>query len=196
LSEIAGADSSGRTSLALALLARTTEAGEVTAVVDAPDAFAPASAEAAGVRLERVLWVRPSRRPPSPSQASRSAHARGSSRDTAGTEALRATERILEAHGFALVVLDLAVDALRLAPAAGPRLARAAASTGTALLVLTRERALGSAAEIALELTSARSHFTGMPTLLESLEIEADLVRHRTVPHARCARVRLRTQAA
>ena len=58
LSEIAGPLSSGRTSLALALLARTTRAGAIAAVVDAADAFDPASAEVAGANLERVLWVR------------------------------------------------------------------------------------------------------------------------------------------
>jgi hypothetical protein len=59
LSEIAGPPSSGRTSLALALLAAATARGEVAALVDAADAFDPPSAEAAGVALARLLWVRP-----------------------------------------------------------------------------------------------------------------------------------------
>src|SRR5262245_57013539 len=53
LVEITGPPSSGRTSLALALLASATRASEVAAVVDAADAFDPASADAAGVALER-----------------------------------------------------------------------------------------------------------------------------------------------
>jgi len=175
LSEISGPISSGRTSLTLALLAQTTGAGEIAAHVDGADAFDPASAASAGTRLDRVLWVR----------------AQGTA------EALRCAERILEAHGFALVLLDLAIPNLRIAPAAGPRLARAAASTGTALVVMTRERIMGTAAEIAIELTAAQSQFTGTPTLLEGLEIQAALVRHRTAPIQRCATVRLRsTQAA
>jgi len=174
LSEIAGPPSSGRTSLALALLAQTTSSGEITAVVDAADAFDPASARAAGARLERVLWVR------APGLA----------------EALRCTERLLEAHGFALVLLDLAVANLCIPPATGPRLARAAASTGTALVVMTRQRAMGTSAEVALELAVARSQFSGSPALLEGLEIQAALVRHRTAPDQRCATVRLRCSQA
>ncbi|RIK98478.1 MAG: recombinase RecA, partial [Proteobacteria bacterium] len=61
VSEITGPPSSGRTSLVLALLAAATRDGETTAVVDAADAFDPASARAAGVDLGRVLWARPPR---------------------------------------------------------------------------------------------------------------------------------------
>ena len=166
LSEIAGPTSCGRTSLALHLLARTTRAGEVAAVVDAADAFDPASAEAAGARLDRVLWVRA----PQP------------------REALRSTERLLEAHGFALILLDLPP-----APAHSVwlRLTRAAAGTGTALVVLSPMRTLGAAAELALQLKPTQAHFTGTPTLLEGLDIEVALVRHRSAPADRSAHVRL-----
>ena len=84
LSEVTGPLSSGRTSLALSLLAGATQRGEIVAAVDGADAFDPASAEDAGVLLDRVLWVRAPR----------------------GREALRSAERLLEAHGFALVLLD------------------------------------------------------------------------------------------
>src|SRR5262247_1728780 len=63
LCEIAGPLSAGRTSLALSLLARSTSAEEVCALVDAADGFDPPSAEAAGVSLERVLWARPAHGP-------------------------------------------------------------------------------------------------------------------------------------
>jgi RecA/RadA recombinase len=175
LSEIAGPLSSGRTSLALALLARATRAGGVTAVIDASDAFDPASAEAAGVDLARVLWVRAPRL----------------------REALRSAEHLLAARGFALVLLDLAVANLRIAPATGPRLARLAAGTGTPLVALSLERLLGTAAEVAVELTPARANFSGTPASLEDLEVEVALVRHRTDPARRTASVRLRSiQAA
>jgi RecA/RadA recombinase len=174
LSEIAGAASSGRTSLALALLARATAAGEVTALVDCADAFDPGSAQRAGVWLDRVLWVRTPHTP----------------------QALRCTERLLDAHGFALVLLDLAIPDLRSAPATAPRLARTAASSGTALVVLTRARAMGSAAEVAIELAPARTHFTGTPTLLEGLDVEVQLVRDRNASGPRCATVRLHTTQA
>src|SRR5215475_8956059 len=58
LTEIIGPASSGRTSLLLAILAEATARDEICALVDTDDAFDPASAEAAGVRLQRVLWVR------------------------------------------------------------------------------------------------------------------------------------------
>ena len=39
----------------------------------------------------------------------------------------------------------------------------------------------------------AKAHFTGTPPLLEGLEVEARLARHRTAPADRSVRVRLRT---
>ena len=58
LTEICGPASSGRTTLLLAALAAATRRGEFCAVVDASDALDPQSAAAAGVELERLLWVR------------------------------------------------------------------------------------------------------------------------------------------
>ena len=58
LTEICGASSSGRTSVLLFALARATQRGEVCALVDASDAFDPASAAAAGMVMSRLLWVR------------------------------------------------------------------------------------------------------------------------------------------
>src|ERR1039457_4373849 len=62
LSEIAGPASSGRTGVMLAALAQATGRREVCALVDASDSFDPASAAAAGVDLERLLWMRCSER--------------------------------------------------------------------------------------------------------------------------------------
>lgn len=58
ISELAGPECSGRTSLALSFLARMTQEGRVCAWIDVLDALDPASAAAAGVDLERLLWVR------------------------------------------------------------------------------------------------------------------------------------------
>jgi len=58
LTEIFGPDSSGRTSLLLSLLAQMTAREEACALVDSTDVFDPLSAEAAGVDLRRLLWVR------------------------------------------------------------------------------------------------------------------------------------------
>ena len=61
LSEICGPASSGRTSVLLAALAAATRRQEVCALVDATDALDAVSAAAAGVELERLLWIRCSR---------------------------------------------------------------------------------------------------------------------------------------
>lgn len=57
LTELCGAASTGRTSVLLSLLAGFT-ARECCALIDACDAFHPESAAAAGVTLNRLLWVR------------------------------------------------------------------------------------------------------------------------------------------
>ncbi len=58
LTEICGPASSGRTTMLLAALAAATRRGEFCALVDASDTLDPQSAAAAGVALERLLWVR------------------------------------------------------------------------------------------------------------------------------------------
>lgn len=58
ISEMTGPECSGRTSLALSLIAGLTQAGRVCAWVDVSDALDPESAAASGVALERLLWVR------------------------------------------------------------------------------------------------------------------------------------------
>jgi len=58
LTEICGSASSGRTSVLLALLAEVTRRQEVCALVDVSDSFHPHSAAAAGVDLDRLLWIR------------------------------------------------------------------------------------------------------------------------------------------
>jgi hypothetical protein len=58
LTELVGPECSGRTSVALKFVAGMTQAGRVCAWIDASNALDPASAAAAGVDLERLLWVR------------------------------------------------------------------------------------------------------------------------------------------
>ena len=58
ISEIVGPECSGRTSLALALVAGMTRAGKVCAWVDVSDTLHPESAAAIGVDLARLLWIR------------------------------------------------------------------------------------------------------------------------------------------
>lgn len=58
LTELFGPASSGRTSVMMSLIASVTRRQEVCAVIDVTDSLDPASAEAAGVDLRRLLWVR------------------------------------------------------------------------------------------------------------------------------------------
>lgn len=58
VTELVGAECTGRTSVALSFVARMTEANRVCAWVDASNALDPVSAAASGVDLNRLLWVR------------------------------------------------------------------------------------------------------------------------------------------
>jgi recombination protein RecA len=58
LVELWGPSSSGRTSLAYALLAQATQRQEACAFVDVLDSLDPVSLAAAGVDLPRLLWIR------------------------------------------------------------------------------------------------------------------------------------------
>ena len=158
LSEIVGAPSSGRTAVLHALLATTTRAGAVAALVDLPNALDPITLARAGAVLERVLWVRP----PAPRLA------------------LQCAELILSAGGFALVALDLdrASAAGRPLPrAAWLRLAQAARGADAAGVVLGARRQTGAAAALALRLHARRAHWNDR--LLDGLTTTATLSRSR-----------------
>ena len=58
ITEIVGAECSGRTSFTLSFLGRLTQAGKACAWIDVSNALQPESAAAAGVQLSRMLWVR------------------------------------------------------------------------------------------------------------------------------------------
>jgi hypothetical protein len=58
VTEMIGAECSGRTALALGFVAEVMRAGKVCAWVDVSDALSPESAAACGVELARLLWVR------------------------------------------------------------------------------------------------------------------------------------------
>lgn len=58
ITEMVGAESSGRTAAALSLLRHLTHKGKVCAWVDVSDTLSPESAAAAGIDLACLLWVR------------------------------------------------------------------------------------------------------------------------------------------
>jgi len=100
VSELIGARSTGRTSVLFATLAAATARGDVVGLVDALDRFDPASAAAAGVDLDRVLWVRG---PTLTAELSRPAVI-----ERTVHQAIRALDLIVRAGGFAIVALDVA----------------------------------------------------------------------------------------
>jgi hypothetical protein len=146
VTDIFGPASSGRTSLLLALMAQATAREEFCAVVDASDAFDPTSAAAAGVTLERLLWIR-----------------------TGGNaeHALKATDLLLQAGGFGIVAMDLGdiapETARRISLASWYRLRRAVENTPTALVVVERMPLARACATLALECARGSIQWSGAP---------------------------------
>jgi hypothetical protein len=72
VTEMIGAECSGRTALALSFIAQLTRAERVCAWIDVSNALSPESAAASGTDLNRLLWVRcgvqPVSQPASPPQ--------------------------------------------------------------------------------------------------------------------------------
>ncbi len=168
VTEITGPLSSGRTSLALALIATATRAGEIAAIVDGADAFDPASAAAAGIDLSSVLWARPSR----------------------PREALRCAERLLEARGFGVIVMlegasTPAVDARkqgaaqRTGDSSWLRIHRSANASGTALVLVAPSMRAGPFAALSLEAHATHVLFATHPDWLEALVTRVAPVRTR-----------------
>lgn len=134
ISELVGPGTSGRTALSLAVVAAASQRGEVVAWIDPADALDPLSVRAAGVCLERLLWIRPV------------------GRDVL-KQSLQAADLVLDAGGFTVLVLDLAgtrARAMMQRPAWWIRLTRRLESTRTVLLTLSAHGVTGSAAALRL----------------------------------------------
>jgi recombination protein RecA len=180
LTEICGPASSGRTTLLLAALAAATQRGEFCGVVDASDALDPQSVVAAGVELDRLLWVRCGENSP----------------EKRLEQLLRVADLLLESGGFGLIALDLGdlppQTARRIPLTTWFRFRRAVEHTPTVLLALERQSIAGSCSSLLIKLGSiklgSRISEQSMdiqfpaPThaqLLTGLEITAELVRSR-----------------
>ena len=161
LIEIAGPASSGRTGVMLSALAGATRRQEICALVDASDSFDPASAAAAGVDLERLLWVRCDSRSPKKSaqrnlSKSRFPESNGFAFSGALEQVLKVTDLLLQAGGFGMVVLDLgdipAESARRVPLTSWFRFRRAVEPTATVLLLLEQEPCARTCASLVLRL--------------------------------------------
>ncbi|HET9358907.1 MAG TPA: hypothetical protein VFO58_04115 [Vicinamibacterales bacterium] len=174
LSELSGPCSSGRTTLLLQFMAAATRRGEIAAYVDTFDRLDVASAAAAGVDLDRLLWIRgqsvigdhkPRSHGGAEENNQESPCLRVSVvRDRALDRALKALNLVLQAGGFGIVAIDLA-DAppreLRQIPfTTWPRVQRAIEGRDTACVLLTEEPLARSAGGLTLSL-AGRSTWAG-----------------------------------
>jgi len=156
ITELAGPVSSGRTGLLFSLLAEAAKRGEAAVYVDATDALDPHSAEAAGISLERLLWVRcdPRERP------------RYGARQASADSAWQAANLAAAAGGFGIVAVDLGgaplrrLEEWRRRPWA--RLKQAVEHTPTALVVLAERRLAIGAAALALRFERERANWQGV----------------------------------
>jgi hypothetical protein len=146
LTEIFGPASSGRMALLVSILAQATSRGEACALVDADDAFDPASASDAGVHLERLLWVRCNHN---------------------AEHALKATDLLIHGGGFGVVAMDLGDTpekiARRIPLASWFRLRRAVEYTPTVFVALSRQANAKTCASLLLECVRTQAEWSGAP---------------------------------
>ena len=171
VSEVIGARSTGRTSVVLHALAAATGRGEIAAIVDALDRFDVASADAAGINLRRLLWIR----------GEVVANPVRGANDRALDRAIKAITLVLQAGNFGLVVFDAAdapVGTLQRLPfTTWRRLHRIIEGSQTACLVVSDAPLARSARGVTVR--AARSGEERHGLLLEGLAIQLDVIRAR-----------------
>jgi recombination protein RecA len=133
-------NSSGKTTLLLSLMAQATRRGEFTALIDAGDCFDPVSADAAGVELSHVLWVRCGERPGM----------------RLLEQAFKAADILVQNGGFGLIAVDLGNSEDRLIRkiplTTWFRFARVIEKLPAALVFLSSSPAARSCASLTLQL--------------------------------------------
>ncbi|HUJ30955.1 MAG TPA: hypothetical protein VLY23_06710 [Candidatus Acidoferrum sp.] len=174
LTEICGPPCSGRTSLLVSALASRMADAEVCALIDGRDTFDPYSAEAAGVELKQLLWVR------------------------CGNieQSLRATDLLLQGGGFGMVALDLSdipAETVRYVQLnVWFRFRRAVEDTRTIFVVVEQEPNAKTCASLVLrmgmrgadwlrtvEISGARVFSYPHTNLFDGAAIQAEMVRAR-----------------
>jgi len=153
ITEIIGPRSSGRTSFLHSILAASTKLGEFAVLVDATDSFDPCTAAAAGVELDKMIWIR-----------------------CAGNveHAMRAADLVIQSGGFGVVALDLAEAAEaglnRIPATTWFRWRRSVEATPTVLAVVANRALTKSCSALLVEMKRKRAIFTG--NLLRAAEYE------------------------
>jgi recombination protein RecA len=170
---------SGRTSLLLSLLAQVTGKEQFCALVDATDCFDPESAEAVGLCLSRLLWVRCSGR------SMKSVE-----------QAFKAADILIQNGGFGVIAIDLGnVDEklIRKIPlTTWFRFARVMEALPSALVILLPYSAAQSCAALTLNLT-ASAQWSGTDAvshtrLISNVEFNVEVGRTRTKRPVQSAR--------
>lgn len=184
ITELAGAECSGRTSLALNFVAMQTKAEKVCAWVDVSDVLHPETAAAIGVDLSRLLWTRCGAATPAIPTTGRHPTPRKRSWNRLD-QALRVTDLLLQAGGFSCIVLDMgsipAEFALRVPLATWFRFRAAAERLQMHFVLLTQHTCSKSSAGVVLRLTPGRVMHAGT-TVFTGLEHGATMERQRFQP--------------
>jgi len=183
VSELVGPRSSGRTSMLMHMLAAATGRQEIVALVDVLDMLDVTSAEAAGIDLGRLLWIR-----------GEMVINPGLCRETnerALDRAIKALTLVLQAGNFGLVVFDAAeapVHALQRLPfTTWRRLQRIIEGSQTACVLVGGAPIARSAGGVSVITRAGRAGGAGgapspvKTKLFKGLDLEVDVVR----PHAR-----------
>jgi len=168
----AGVRTAGRTTMLLQMMAAATRRDEIVALIDTCDALDVASAEAAGIDLERFLWIR---------GQSLSGGAVATV-DRALDRALKALNLVLQAGGFGVVAIDLADIPLlllkRLPLTTWLRVQRTVEGSDTACVLLAPAPLARSAGGVTLSL-NARPAWAGTSDRsrrLAGLELRATVI--------------------
>ncbi|HXA19160.1 MAG TPA: hypothetical protein VN380_19370 [Thermoanaerobaculia bacterium] len=170
MTELAGRGT--RFSIVMATLAAATSIGEAAALIDAGDSFDPQLAEAAGVDLQRLLWVRP----------------RTMKQTVTAAEMIGAT-------GFQLVIIDIGSrrpPGRRVPDATWVRLARVAESHGATILVSAPYALTGTTSEAMVLAHAPRARWLGRgnsPRVLAGIETRLTLEKHRRLRPGQSATV-------
>lgn len=164
--------SSGKSTMLLSLMAQFTRREYSCALIDASDCFDPASAEAAGMDLSHVLWVR----------------CGAKHRLKPLEQAFKAADILVQNGGFGLIAVDLSNIEERLIRkiplTTWFRFARVVEKMPTALVFLTTFPAAGSCASLTLHMAGVEPCWTGPASfsharLLAEMECEIEVGRSR-----------------
>jgi recombination protein RecA len=172
VSEVVGPASSGRTSVAWAALAAATRRGESVAIIDTFDRFDPPTAQACGIDLSRLLWVRGQAISkttvaidPAWLPGVRAVNGPGTFMERVIDRAIKSLNLVVQSGVCTLVVIDLIdvpANALRRLPASTWfRVERAIEGSDTAVLILAAQPVSRSTGGRSIALGAGQVMWTG-----------------------------------